>query len=81
MATTHGELLSWLGWLDAVRGMEGKIRRMFKALDGVLEKVINDHRCRRQAGQQTGGDEGGDHHARDMVTIHQPVCGSCCSRL
>lgn len=61
-----GELLPWLGWLDAVRGMEGKIRRTFKALDGVLEKVIGDHRRRRQAGQQTG-DDGGDH--RDFVDV------------
>uniref|UniRef100_A0A453EHP3 Cytochrome P450 71A1 n=1 Tax=Aegilops tauschii subsp. strangulata TaxID=200361 RepID=A0A453EHP3_AEGTS len=61
-----GELLPWLGWLDAVRGMEGKIRRTFKALDGVLEKVIDDHRRRRQAGQQTG-DDGGDH--RDFVDV------------
>uniref|UniRef100_A0A453EHM4 Cytochrome P450 71A1 n=1 Tax=Aegilops tauschii subsp. strangulata TaxID=200361 RepID=A0A453EHM4_AEGTS len=49
-----------------LRGMEGKIRRTFKALDGVLEKVIDDHRRRRQAGQQTG-DDGGDH--RDFVDV------------
>ncbi|KAI5006093.1 hypothetical protein ZWY2020_033336 [Hordeum vulgare] len=61
-----GELLPWLGWLDALRGLEGKIRRTFKALDGVLEKVIDDHRRRRQAGQQTG-DDGGDH--RDFVDV------------
>ncbi|KAM3329491.1 hypothetical protein ACQJBY_026511 [Aegilops geniculata] len=61
-----GELLPWLGWLDAVRGVEGKIRRTFEVLDGVLEKVIDEHRRRRQAGQHTG-DDSGDH--RDFVDV------------
>lgn len=61
-----GELLPWLGWLDAVRGTERKIRRTFEALDGVLEKVIDDHRRRRQAGRQTG-DDAVDH--RDFVDV------------
>ncbi|XBI26318.1 hypothetical protein VPH35_051064 [Triticum aestivum] len=47
-------------------GMEGKIRRTFKALDGVLEKVIDDRRRRRQAGQQTRDDGG---HHRDFVDV------------
>ncbi|XP_051223894.1 cytochrome P450 736A117 [Lolium perenne] len=51
-----GELLPGLGWVDAVKGTEGKIRRTFEALDGVLEKVIDDHRHRRQAGRQKGED-------------------------
>jgi len=41
-----GELLPWLGWVDAVRGLKGKITRTFQALDGLLEKVIDDHRRR-----------------------------------
>jgi len=32
--------------VDAVRGLEGKITRTFQALDGLLEKVIDDHRRR-----------------------------------
>ncbi|KAJ1281881.1 hypothetical protein BS78_03G007600 [Paspalum vaginatum] len=53
-----GELLPWLGWVDAVRGMEGRIRRTFEALDGLLEKVIDDHRRRRRthSRQQSGDD-------------------------
>uniref|UniRef100_A0ACD5VYS8 Uncharacterized protein n=1 Tax=Avena sativa TaxID=4498 RepID=A0ACD5VYS8_AVESA len=64
-----GELVPWLGWLDAVRGTEGKIRRTFEALDGLLEKVIDDHRRRRQSSRQTG--DGGvnvDGH-RDFVDV------------
>jgi cytochrome P450 len=60
-----GELVPLLGWLDAVKGTEGKIRRTFQALDGVLEKVIVDHRRRRQ-GRQMGRD--GDDH-RDFVDV------------
>ncbi|CAM0880507.1 unnamed protein product [Alopecurus aequalis] len=61
-----GELVPWLGWLDAVTGTEGKIRRTFEALDGVLEKVIDDHRRRRQGGLQTG--DGADDQ-RDFVDV------------
>ncbi|XP_047056025.1 cytochrome P450 71A1-like [Lolium rigidum] len=61
-----GGLLPWLGWVDAVKGTEGKIRRTFEALDGVLEKVIDDHRRRRHAGRQTGEDS--DDH-RDFVDV------------
>ncbi|KAM0913595.1 hypothetical protein ACQ4PT_012033 [Festuca glaucescens] len=61
-----GELVPLLGWLDAVRGTEGKIRRTFQALDGVLEKVIGDHRRRRQGRQMVGHD--GDDHS-DFVDV------------
>ncbi|KAL6627001.1 hypothetical protein ACP70R_030727 [Stipagrostis hirtigluma subsp. patula] len=60
-----GELLPWLGWVDTVRGLEGKIKRTFEALDGVLEKVIDDHRRRRQT--ETG--DGGDADHRDFVDV------------
>ncbi|PWZ09600.1 Cytochrome P450 71A1 [Zea mays] len=59
--TPVGELLPWLGWVDAVTGLEGKIRRTFEALDGLLEKVIDDHRRRPRSGE-----DGGD---RDFVDV------------
>ena len=68
-----GELLPWLGWVDAVRGLEGKITRTFQALDGLLEKVIDDHRRRPP---NTDDD---DH--RDFVDVlldvhkHDKECG------
>lgn len=62
-----GELVPWLGWVDAVRGLEGKISRTFEALDGVLEKVIDDHRRWRQGGRKMGDDGDGDH--RDFVDV------------
>ena len=58
-----GELLPWLGWVDTITGLEGKIRRTFEALDGLLEKVIDDH-CRWPC---AGGEGGGD--GRDFVDV------------
>lgn len=59
-----------LGWVDAVRGVEGRIRRTFEALDGVLEKVIDDHRRRRQpaGARHKLGDDGVDDH-KDFVDV------------
>jgi hypothetical protein len=59
--TPVGEVLPWLGWVDAVTGLEGKIRRTFEGLDGLLEKVIDDHRRRPRSGE-----DGGD---RDFVDV------------
>ncbi|OEL17653.1 Cytochrome P450 71A26 [Dichanthelium oligosanthes] len=59
-----GELLPWLGWVDAVRGLEGKIKRTFEALDGLLDKVIDDRRRRLPP----NGDDGNAHH-RDFVDV------------
>ena len=41
------ELLPWLGWVDAITGLEGKIRRTFETLDGWLDVCgggDDDHR-------------------------------------
>uniref|UniRef100_A0A0D9Y5I8 Cytochrome P450 n=1 Tax=Oryza glumipatula TaxID=40148 RepID=A0A0D9Y5I8_9ORYZ len=69
-----GELLPWLGWVDAVRGLDGKVQRTFEALDSIIEKVIDDHRRRRRSrevGRQMDSDDdgggGGDH--RDFVDV------------
>ncbi|RCV23486.1 hypothetical protein SETIT_5G009900v2 [Setaria italica] len=60
-----GELLPWLGWVDAARGLEGKIRRTFEALDALLDKVIDDHRRRRPK----NGDDGIDGEHWDFVDV------------
>lgn len=56
-----GELLPGLGWVDALRGLDGKITRTFQALDALLEKVIDDHRRRPP------NTDDGDH--RDFVDV------------
>uniref|UniRef100_A0A0E0JFW2 Cytochrome P450 n=1 Tax=Oryza punctata TaxID=4537 RepID=A0A0E0JFW2_ORYPU len=62
-----GELQPWLGWVDSLRGLEGKVRRTFEALDSILEKVIDDHRRRRREVGRQMDDSGGDH--RDFVDV------------
>ncbi|GJN38196.1 hypothetical protein PR202_gb27216 [Eleusine coracana subsp. coracana] len=43
-----GEILPWLGcWVDAVTGLDRRVRRTFQALDALLDKVIEDHRHRQ----------------------------------
>uniref|UniRef100_A0A0D9WFL6 Cytochrome P450 n=1 Tax=Leersia perrieri TaxID=77586 RepID=A0A0D9WFL6_9ORYZ len=71
------DLLPWFGWVDALRGLDRKVRRTFEVLDGVLDSVIDDHRRRRrrEGGWQRGlpmgdvddGDDRGDH--RDFVDV------------
>ncbi|CAO2181487.1 unnamed protein product [Urochloa humidicola] len=61
-----GELLPWLGWVDAALGLEAKVSRTFRALDGLLEKVIDDHRRRRRP--PNGGDTD-DGDRRDFVDV------------
>ncbi|XP_037437727.1 cytochrome P450 71A1-like [Triticum dicoccoides] len=68
--TPLGELLPGMGWVDFVRGLEGKARRTFEALDGMVEKVIEDHRRRRRqaGGRQMRDDVDGNDH-RDFVDV------------
>lgn len=51
-----GETVPWLGWVDVVTGLERRARRVFEEMDGLLERVIADHRQRRRAAA-TGDEE------------------------
>uniref|UniRef100_A0A3B6I3R3 Cytochrome P450 n=1 Tax=Triticum aestivum TaxID=4565 RepID=A0A3B6I3R3_WHEAT len=44
-----GETVPWLGWVDTVTGLERRARRVFQEMDGLLERVITDHRQRRRS--------------------------------
>uniref|UniRef100_A0ACD5U640 Uncharacterized protein n=1 Tax=Avena sativa TaxID=4498 RepID=A0ACD5U640_AVESA len=55
------EKVPWLWWVDVVTGLELKTRRAFQAMDGILERVIADHRQRRGTGEEE------DH--RDFVDV------------
>ncbi|XBH74348.1 hypothetical protein VPH35_101316 [Triticum aestivum] len=48
------ETVPWLGWVDTVTGLERKAKRVFEEMDGLLERVIADHRQRRRAAAATG---------------------------
>nr|CAB3471705.1 unnamed protein product [Digitaria exilis] len=70
MATPVREISPWLGWVDTLSGLEAKTRRTFEALDGLLERVIADHRRRRVCGrrQVLAADGEVDDH-RDFVDV------------
>lgn len=38
-----GDFLPWLGWVDVVSGLRGKLRRCSSALDAFYERLIEDH--------------------------------------
>ncbi|KAI4986387.1 (+)-menthofuran synthase-like [Hordeum vulgare subsp. vulgare] len=52
-----GESVPWLGWVDTVTGLERRAKRVFEEMDGLLERVIADHRQRRRADSATVHEE------------------------
>ena len=70
LASPMREIAPWLGWVDTLTGLEAKTRRTFEALDGLLERVIADHRSRRRSGgRQVLGDGEVDDDHRDFVDV------------
>uniref|UniRef100_R7VYK6 Cytochrome P450 71A23 n=1 Tax=Aegilops tauschii TaxID=37682 RepID=R7VYK6_AEGTA len=64
---TVGEFVPWLAWVDTLTGLNARATRTFEALDGLLERVIADHRKRRLAGGPVVGD--GLDDQRDFVDV------------
>ncbi|CAO2199687.1 unnamed protein product [Urochloa humidicola] len=72
LASPMREIAPWLGWVDTLTGLEAKAKRTFQALDGLLERVIADHRSRRSISGRHAvlgdGAEVADDH-RDFVDV------------
>jgi cytochrome P450 len=64
---TFGEFVPWLAWVDTLMGFDAKAARTSKVMDGLLEKVIADHRQRRLSGGRLVGNGEDDH--RDFVDV------------
>ncbi|CAM0880506.1 unnamed protein product [Alopecurus aequalis] len=64
---TVGEFVPWLAWLDTLTGLNAKATRTFQELDGLLERVIADHRQRHLAGRRLVED--GEDDQRDFVDV------------
>ncbi|KAG8045774.1 hypothetical protein GUJ93_ZPchr0008g12391 [Zizania palustris] len=66
-----GEFVPWLAWVDKLMGLDAKAARTSEALDGLLERVIADHRERRwrHRGQPVVGDGEVDADQRDFVDV------------
>ncbi|KAF8733521.1 hypothetical protein HU200_014821 [Digitaria exilis] len=67
MATPVREIAPWLGWVDTLTGLEAKAKRTFEAMDGLLDRMIADHRARRrQDGHRRRVEDDDD---RDFVDV------------
>ncbi|KAL5220188.1 hypothetical protein ABZP36_024901 [Zizania latifolia] len=66
-----GEFVPWLAWVDKLMGLDAKAARTSEALDGLLERVIADHRERRwgHRSQPVAGDGKVDADHRDFVDV------------
>ncbi|VAH74851.1 unnamed protein product [Triticum turgidum subsp. durum] len=65
---TVGEFVPWLAWVDTLMGLDAKVARARKVMDGLLERVISDHRQRRLSGGRRLVGDGEDDH-RDFVDV------------
>lgn len=57
-----GDYIPWLGWLNGFNGLDAKVERVGKQIDGFLDGIIEDHRNRRNRDasiDQTGEEETG----------------------
>ncbi|XP_022924015.1 cytochrome P450 71A1-like [Cucurbita moschata] len=49
-----GDALPWLGWVDAVRGFHRELKNTFEALDGLFDRVIDEHREKMKNSDRSG---------------------------
>ncbi|ONK81640.1 uncharacterized protein A4U43_C01F31380 [Asparagus officinalis] len=38
-----GDFIPWLGWIDLLSGLDARVTKNFRELDGFLERVLDDH--------------------------------------
>ncbi|KAK3037500.1 hypothetical protein RJ639_030308 [Escallonia herrerae] len=62
------DYIPWLGWVDKVKGLDGKVEKVAKEFDEFLEGVIKEH-TDQDKGEKNGGesDDGGE--GQDFVDI------------
>ncbi|KAL8154162.1 hypothetical protein V2J09_011922 [Rumex salicifolius] len=59
-----GDFVPWLGWISRASGMDARVERLQRELDGFLEGVVREHEDRKVI---KGGDE--DQRAKDFVDV------------
>ncbi|KAK6148273.1 hypothetical protein DH2020_019185 [Rehmannia glutinosa] len=54
-ATSLGDYIPWLGWIDRVNGLDARLEKVAKLFDEFLEIVIQEHKDRKKR-EEVGGD-------------------------
>ncbi|KAL1293499.1 phenylacetaldehyde oxime monooxygenase CYP71AN24 isoform X1 [Arachis hypogaea] len=65
-AFTVGDYFPALGWVDVVSGKIGRYRETFKTLDGLFDKVIEEHKMAKK-GESDG--DGSSNDKKDLVDV------------
>ncbi|GJN38195.1 hypothetical protein PR202_gb27215 [Eleusine coracana subsp. coracana] len=66
-AGTVGEFVPWLAWVDTLTGLHARATRTFRALDGLLDRVLADHLATKRRRRLMVGDD--DDHRQDFVDV------------
>ncbi|XLS70566.1 hypothetical protein HN51_027431, partial [Arachis hypogaea] len=64
-AFTVGDYFPALGWVDVVSGKIGRYRETFRTLDGLFDKVIEEHKMAKKG--ESDGD--GSNNKKDLVDV------------
>ncbi|XLU29888.1 hypothetical protein S245_065954 [Arachis hypogaea] len=64
-AFTVGDYFPALGWVDVVSGKIGRYRETFRTLDGLFDKVIEEHKMAKK--EESDGD--GSNNKKDLVDV------------
>ncbi|KAL7218508.1 hypothetical protein ACSBR2_011715 [Camellia fascicularis] len=63
-----GDFIPWLGWVNYVSGLNGRVERNFREFDCFLDEVIDDHMGQWRSGRKKGGGKGEDEQM-DLVDV------------
>ncbi|GMP53539.1 hypothetical protein CsSME_00018975 [Camellia sinensis var. sinensis] len=63
-----GDFIPWLGWVNYVSGLNGRVERNFREFDCFLDEVIDNHMGQWRSGRKKGGGKGDDEQM-DLVDV------------
>ncbi|KAK6148274.1 hypothetical protein DH2020_019186 [Rehmannia glutinosa] len=55
-ATSLGDYIPWLGWIDRVNGLDARIEKIAKQFDAFFEVVLQEHKDAKKRDDDIGGD-------------------------
>ncbi|CAL5390959.1 unnamed protein product [Camellia sinensis] len=63
-----GDFIPWLGWVNYVSGLNGRVERNVREFDCFLDEVIDNHMGQWRSGRKKGGGKGDDEQM-DLVDV------------